>query len=170
MHLPCWMLGGNVQRRKIVEVAFDVRAFGNGEPHLAEDRNHLVDGLADRMDAAGALGPLRQGDVDPVRREAGVQGLGLQHVLAGIDRVGDRVFQNVQLLAGIAAVLGRQLADTLDHLCDGAGLAQRRDAQVLQRRQIGVQAARGPGAVTVGAGPVAGARGAAWKGVELFFF
>ena len=52
VHLPRRMFRRDVERGEIVEVVLDVRAFGHGEAHLAEDRDHLVDGLADRMDAA----------------------------------------------------------------------------------------------------------------------
>ena len=43
--------------------------FGDGEAHLAEDRDDLVDGLADRMDAAIGLGAHRQGHVDALAGE-----------------------------------------------------------------------------------------------------
>ena len=62
--LPRRMLGRNVERGEIVEILFDMRAFGDGEAHLAEDRDQLVDGLADRMDAAVAVGFHRQRHVD----------------------------------------------------------------------------------------------------------
>src|SRR3546814_4383035 len=38
--------------------------FGDGEPHFAEDRHQLLEGLADRMDAADLRGARRQRDVD----------------------------------------------------------------------------------------------------------
>ena len=68
--LPRRMLGRDVERGEIVEIVLDMRALGDGEAHLAEDRDQLVDGLADRMDAALALGLHRQGDVDALGRRA----------------------------------------------------------------------------------------------------
>ncbi len=70
-----------------MEVVLDVRAFGDGEAHLAEDRDDLVDGLADRMDAALALGPHRQGHVEPLGGEARVEGRGLKLGLARVERL-----------------------------------------------------------------------------------
>src|SRR3546814_16588684 len=48
--LPGRMLRRDVQRAEIVPVVLDVRAFGYGEAHRAEDRHQLVDRLAARMD------------------------------------------------------------------------------------------------------------------------
>ena len=50
--LPRRMLGRDVERGEIVEILLDMRPLGDGEPHLAKDRDDLVDGLADRVDAA----------------------------------------------------------------------------------------------------------------------
>ena len=52
VHLPRRMLGRDVERVEVVQVVLDVRALGDGEAHVAEDRDDLLDGLADRMDAA----------------------------------------------------------------------------------------------------------------------
>ena len=51
-HLPGRMLGRDVERLEIVPVVLDVRAFGHGEAHVGEDRDDLLGGLADRVDAA----------------------------------------------------------------------------------------------------------------------
>ena len=52
VHLARRMVRRDVEGGEIVEVVLDVRPFGDGEAHLAEDGDDLVDGLADRMDAA----------------------------------------------------------------------------------------------------------------------
>src|SRR6516164_5590222 len=63
------MLGRNVERSEVVKIVLDMRAFGDAEAHLAEDRHQLVDRLADGMDAAFRLGTHRQGDVDALAGE-----------------------------------------------------------------------------------------------------
>ena len=57
MHLPRRMFGREIQRREIVEIVLDVRAFRDGETHVGEDGNHLVHHLHGRMDRAGAARP-----------------------------------------------------------------------------------------------------------------
>ena|GEM_PF-6283577 len=51
VHLPRRVAFGEVERGEIVEVGLDVRAFGDGEAHIGEDRGYFVDYLAHRMDA-----------------------------------------------------------------------------------------------------------------------
>ena len=67
------MVRGDVERAEIVPVALDVRAFGDGEAHGAEDRGHLLHGAADRVDQAGGARARRQGDVDALGGQAGFQ-------------------------------------------------------------------------------------------------
>jgi hypothetical protein len=55
VHLARRMADGEVERGEIVVVGLDIRPFGDGKAHVAEDRGDLVDDLADRVDAA-ALG------------------------------------------------------------------------------------------------------------------
>ncbi len=52
--LPGGMFGGDVQGVEIVPVAFDLRPFGDAEPHVGEDRGDLLGDLADRVDACPA--------------------------------------------------------------------------------------------------------------------
>ena len=40
------MVRGDVERREVMPVILDVRAFGDAELHFPQDRHHLVDGLA----------------------------------------------------------------------------------------------------------------------------
>jgi hypothetical protein len=41
-----------------------MRALGDREPHVAEDRDHLFEDLGDRVDRADRLRPRRQRNVD----------------------------------------------------------------------------------------------------------
>ena len=56
VHLPRRMIGRDVQLGEIVVVEFDVRAFGDGEAEIGEDRRDLVEHLGDGMDRALRLG------------------------------------------------------------------------------------------------------------------
>ena len=72
MHLARRMADREIQRGEIVVVGLDIRALGDGEAEIAEDRGDLVDDLADRMDAAGfeTAGAQRQRDIDRLGCEA----------------------------------------------------------------------------------------------------
>ena len=71
--LPRRMVRRDVERREVMPIVLDVRAFGDAELHFPQDRHHLVDGLADGMNAALAFGPDGKGDVDPFPGQPGVQ-------------------------------------------------------------------------------------------------
>ena len=47
VHLPRRMVGRDVELGEIVIVEFDVRAFGDGEAQIGEDRGDFVQHLAD---------------------------------------------------------------------------------------------------------------------------
>ena len=139
VHLPRRMLRRDVERGEIVEIVLDVRALRRREAHLAEDRDDLVDGLADRMDAALGSGPRRQGDVEPLGGEPARRARGLgQRRLARLDRRGDRVLDGVERWRRPrAAPRAARPPSVLHQLGDLALLAQRLDARAVQRRQIG---------------------------------
>ncbi len=63
----------DVERAEIVPVALDVRSFGDGEAHGAEDRRDLLHRAADRMDQAGGARARRQRGIEPLGGEAGVE-------------------------------------------------------------------------------------------------
>ena len=67
------VLGRDVERGEIVEILLDMRPLGDDKPHLAKDRDDLVDGLADRMDAALLGERHRQRDVGALGGEPRVQ-------------------------------------------------------------------------------------------------
>ena len=41
LHLACRVVGRHIQSIKVVELVFNIRAFGNRETHLPEDGHHL---------------------------------------------------------------------------------------------------------------------------------
>src|SRR3546814_3490149 len=98
VHLPGGMFRRDVEGGEVVEIVFDVRSLGDGEAHLAEDGDHLVRRLADRMDAALGLRPRRQGHVDRFGGEPRVE-LGFGEIVpARLDRLGDGGLQRINRL------------------------------------------------------------------------
>ena len=59
VHLPRGMIGRDVQLGEIVIVEFDVRAFGDGEAQIGEDRGHFVQHLQTGWMRALRFGPRR---------------------------------------------------------------------------------------------------------------
>ena len=104
------MLGRDVERGEIVEIVLDMRPLGDDEAHLAEDRDDLVDGLADRMDAARRR-RASTGRVTSTRSAAsrfGERGAAEPVGRAASMRRGDRVLQRVERGAGVAPLVGGQ--------------------------------------------------------------
>ena len=92
MLLPRRVVGRDVQGREVMPVVLDVGAFHNPEPHFAQDRYHLVEGLADGMNPAIAFRPDGKGDIHFFAGKPGIQfGIG-QGALACLDGLGDFVF------------------------------------------------------------------------------
>ena len=82
--LPGGMLGRDVELGEVEVVGLDVRPFGDGEAHVAEDLGHLVPHLADGVDAPVLQRPEPHGqrDVGLLGGEARRQGAALQVGLA----------------------------------------------------------------------------------------
>ena len=92
------MLGRNVERREVVEVGLDMRPFGHGEAHVAEDLDDLIEHLADRVHAAPACSRAGTGRVTStvsVARRASSACV-VQHLLAGRDGVRDLRLEPVE--------------------------------------------------------------------------
>ena len=116
-------------------VGLDVRTFGDGKAHVAEDGGNLVDNLADGMDAAALGRRLAHGqcNVDRLGDEAGGHGRVLQLGLALAERLGDPVLQAVDRRTLRLPLLGSHGAQRLQKLRDGTLLAERGDAHGLDR-------------------------------------
>ena len=98
---------GDVERGEIHPVGFDVGAVGDRAAHGAEDRGDLLHGAADRVDQAGLARARRQGGIEALGRQAGVEFGVLQRGAAGLDQGGQRVLEPVQRGTALAALLGR---------------------------------------------------------------
>ena len=112
--LPRGMLRRDVERGEVMEIVLDMRPFGNGEAHLAEDRDQLVDRLADRMDAAVVLGLHRQGDVDAFLRQPPIERRALVLLLGFAERGLDHALELVERGAARLALVGSERAERLE--------------------------------------------------------
>ena len=136
VHLPRRVLGRDVERREIVEVVLDVGPFDDPEAHVGEDRDQLVQHLADGMNGADRLRARRQGDVHPLGREALVQVRPLQRRAACVDGIGQLALDLVEPRAGLLAGVDIEPAQALHRLGERRFLAERRDTGLLQRGQV----------------------------------
>ncbi len=137
MLLPRRMLGRNVERREIVEIILDMRAFGHGKAEIAENLHHLFPHLGDRMDRAARLGARRQGHVDFFRSEALLKLRFLQHGLARRNRFRHLVLQHIERRTRRLALLRPHGAESFHLLGDRALLAKRCHAHRFERCFIG---------------------------------
>ena len=136
-HLARRMLLRDVERAEVVEVVLDVRALGDREAHLAEDRDDLLGDLADRVNAPVGARPYRQGDVLSLGQQLGVERHRLERGLARRDGVGHRLLELIVALAGRAPRLRLERAEALGQIGDPPLLAERGDPDLLERAQIG---------------------------------
>ncbi len=116
-----------------MEIVLDVRAFRDGEAHLAEDGDDLVDGLAQRVDAPLGLGTHRERHVDALPRELLAQRLVLEPARGVADRRLDIVLEQIERGAALAPRLGIEAGQPLQQRRDAAPLAEDGDADLLQR-------------------------------------
>ena len=131
------MMRRRVQGREVVPIGLDVRALGEAEAHDAEDRHDLLDAAADRMDRAWHVEFHRQGDVDPLARQAGIEGGGFQRPSARLDGGAEIVAQTVQGGPAGTSLVGSGAAQLLEQQRQPARLAQRADADGIPGTVIG---------------------------------
>ena len=136
VHLPRRVLRRDVERREVVEVVLDVGPFDDPEAHVGEDRDQLVQHLADGVNGALRLGAGRQGDIHALRREALVQGGAFQRSAAHVDRVGELALDLVEPDSGFLAGLDIEAAQALHRLAERRFLAERSDTGLLQCGQV----------------------------------
>ena len=133
------MLGRDVELGEVVVVGLDVRPFGDGEAHVAEDLDHLVEHLADGVNAPVLQGPEPHGqrDVGLLAGEAGGERAALQLGLAAFQRLADARLEPVDRLPEGLALVARQRAERRHQLGHAPLLAERGDAHTLDAREIG---------------------------------
>ena len=113
--------------------------FGDGEAHVGEDLDHLVEHLADGVDAPILQRPGAHGQrhVGLLAGEAGRERAALQLGLAAFQRLADARLEAVDRLPEGLALVARQGAQRRHQLRDASLLAERGDAHALDRRQVG---------------------------------
>ena len=60
VHFPGRVVRRKIQRSEVMEIVFDLRAFGYLEPHRRENLHYLFDGLANGMQQTFCGWPNRQ--------------------------------------------------------------------------------------------------------------
>ena len=124
MHGPRRVVGGDVEGLEVVVVVLHLRAFRHLETGIGEEVLDAPQGAGDGVQAPGALTTARQGDVDPLTRQAGTQGLPFQVGAAGLDGLLDLDLGLVDGLAGPRTLLRRQATELLELRRQQARLAQ----------------------------------------------
>ncbi len=124
---------GDVQRVEVVPIVLDLRALGDGEAHVGEDRGDLLGDLADRVDGPRRAGPRGQGHVEPFGLEALVEGGVAQRLFLCGEGGVDLVLQRVELRTHDLAFLGRHLAELAHFQRHFALLADGGDADLFER-------------------------------------
>ena len=118
---------------EIVPVVLDLRTGRDREPKVGEDLREFVHHLADRVDRALRDRGGRERHVEAFGGEAGVERGGLERGLLGGDGGGDALAQAVEAGAFDQALLGRHAAERLHQPGYAARLAERGDADGLER-------------------------------------
>ena len=137
LHRPRRMEFRHVERGEIMPLVLDLRPFGDGETQVGEDFGQFVHHLADWMD--GTLRLFRRGkrQVDRLGRELPVELGVLERRLAVGDRGRDLFAESMDFrrLSGPRVRIHR--AERLQAGSDAAGLAEHRDAQLIERTEVG---------------------------------
>ena len=121
------VMARDVQGAEVEPVGLDVEAFADGEPHGAEDGGHFLHGAADRVDQAERRGAGRQGDIEALGREAGVERRVFENGAAGVDGGGEAVLEAVQRGAALFPLLRRGFAERAQQSGQAPRLAQCRN-------------------------------------------
>ena len=119
-----------------MEVVLDVRPFDDPEAHVGENRDQLVQHLADGVNGALRLRAGRERHVHALGREALVQSGAFQRRTAHVDRVGELALDLVEPDSGFLAGVDVEPAQALHRLAERRLLAERGDARLLQCGQV----------------------------------
>lgn len=103
-------MGRNVQRIKVMVVVLDLRPGSNGKAQLGEKGFNAFDGARNRVQATVFHPPTRQGDIDGLLREAGIQRRRLQRRLTGVQGLLNLLLGLVDDRPGRRTLFCRQIA------------------------------------------------------------
>ncbi len=133
MHLARGMRRRNVERGEIIVVGLDLRAFGDGETHIAEDLHDLVVDLGQRMDPPARLAARGKREVEALFHQAARQLDFAERGFARGNRGGHAVLEAVDRGAPRFALLRAHCAEGFEELGDAALLAEGADAHLFER-------------------------------------
>ena len=130
------MVGRDVQCLEVVVLGLDLRAGRDVEPHALEDGLDLALNLSQRVQVSDGAADSGHRHIDALAQQPRVEGSRLDAAGAFLERVRDAVAQLVQQPAGLALVLGRDVAESLEQLRHAALASQVLDAEGLERRGV----------------------------------
>src|SRR5262245_4745112 len=109
LHIPRWMILGNIEGLKVVVVVFDVRTTGDLESHTPKDIDDLIHHQRQRVNSSSL--PTRPGksDVDPLVFERLGSRLLFDLPETLFDLFLEQSSQAIELLASLRALLRRQI-------------------------------------------------------------
>ncbi len=138
LHVARGVVRRDVEGVEVVVLGFDFGAVENGESERGEDVLDFRLDAADGMQMAAGGRGRGQREIDPLGVEAGLGGGGLEARLAGLERGFETLLDGVQQLAGAGALLGRELAEVLRDLREGALASEDLDADGFEARGGGL--------------------------------
>ena len=89
------MFGRKVQSREVVKVILNVRPFGDGEPKVGEDGDHLLHHLQGGVDRSLTARRRRQREINALCQKLPLQGLGLERLFARADHRAQPVAKSI---------------------------------------------------------------------------
>ena len=130
------MVRRDVERLEVVEVVLDLRPGGDLEAGAAKDLLDAQPRQSDRMQAAALLAPSRQRDIDAPGGELALDLRALQRLAPRLDGGLHALLGLVDALAGRGPLGGRQAAQGLQLLGEGAFLAEPAHPRLIERAEI----------------------------------
>src|SRR4030095_3216730 len=134
LHIPRWMILGNIEGFKVVVVVLDVRTTGDLEAHTPKDIDDLVHDRRQRVSSAPLQTRPRKGDVDPLVLERLGSRLLFDLPETFFDLSFEQFSQAVELLAGLRALLRRKIFQAPQHCSQSTPPTQSLDANLLGPR------------------------------------
>ena len=147
LHVPRWVVVGEIERREVVVVALDLGPLGHGEPEPLEGLDDLVLDADDRVHGARPRSAPGQRQVHALGGERLAVLLGLERLQPGCERLLDPLLGAIGLLADPRAIGGGDRAEPAQERGQLARAPEHAHAQLLEGR-------RGSGPGDVRQGPV----------------
>lgn len=134
---PGGVVFGRVERGEVVPVGLDVRTFGHGEAHRAEDGGDFLDGLTDRVEATARGFDDRHGDIDTFGGKPCIERGGLDLAATVLDGAGQFITKTVKLGATHLALFGVHASELLEQSGQSARLSEKRDTDGVPGTLVG---------------------------------